>query len=147
VGRIGRSHGIRGDVYVTLSTDRIERLDVGARLNAAGRWLTVGAAARIGPRWLVHFDEVTDRTSAERLAGTLLHAEPIDDPDAFWVHELIGGRVVEADGTSRGTCVAVVANPAADLLELDGGELVPMTFVVDCADGVITIDPPDGLFD
>ena len=46
-----------------------------------------------------------------------------------------------------GTCVAVVANPAADLIELDGGALVPVTFVVDHAPGVLTVDPPDGLFD
>src|SRR5215207_9592963 len=99
VGRIGRPHGIRGDVYVTLSTDRIERLDVGARLYGAGRWFTVASAAQSGPRWLVRFDDLTDRTTAERLVGTPLYAEPIDDPDALWVHELIGGLVVEADGT------------------------------------------------
>ena len=147
VGRIARPHGVRGDVYVVLSTDRTERLAPGARLHGATGWLTVARAAPAGGRWLVHFDEVSDRTAAERLANTALHAEPIDDPDALWVHELIGARVVEVGGTDRGRCVAVVANPAADLLELDGGALVPMTFVVDSVDGVVTIDPPDGLFD
>jgi 16S rRNA processing protein RimM len=43
--------------------------------------------------------------------------------------------------------VGVVANPAADLLELDGGALVPVTFVVGHAAGEITIDPPEGLLD
>jgi 16S rRNA processing protein RimM len=148
IGRIARPHGVRGDVYVVLSTDRTERVDVGARVHGATGWLTVARSAAAGDgRWLVSFAEITDRTTAERLANTTLHAEPIEDPDALWVHELIGARVVEADGTVRGTCVAVVANPAADLLELDGGALVPMTFVVDHVGGLITIDPPDGLFD
>jgi 16S rRNA processing protein RimM len=40
-----------------------------------------------------------------------------------------------------------VANPASDLLELDSGALVPIVFVVDHAEGRVTIDPPDGLFD
>ena len=93
------------------------------------------------------FAEVADRTAAERLANLPLYAEPIDDPDALWVHELIGARVVEVDGTERGRCVSVVANPAADLLELDSGALVPSVFVVSNVDGVITVDVPDGLFD
>ena len=55
--------------------------------------------------------------------------------------------MVEVDGTPRGRCVALVANPAADLLELDDGALVPTNFVVSMADGVIVVDVPDGLFE
>ena len=55
--------------------------------------------------------------------------------------------MVEVDGTSRGTCVAVVANPAADLLELDSGALVPVVFVVERSPERIVIDPPEGLFE
>ena len=76
-----------------------------------------------------------------------MYAAPLDDPDELWVHELIGAAVVEADGTPRGTCVAVVENPAADLLELDSGALVPVVFVVDQTPERIVIDPPPGLFE
>ena len=76
-----------------------------------------------------------------------IFAEPIDDPDALWVHELIGSRSSRSTGTDAGRCVAVVDNPAADLLELDSGALVPVVFVVGHADGVVVIDPPEGLFD
>jgi 16S rRNA processing protein RimM len=55
--------------------------------------------------------------------------------------------VVEADGTPRGRCVAVVENPAADLLELESGALVPVVFVTSHSPGRIVIDPPPGLFD
>jgi 16S rRNA processing protein RimM len=147
VGRIGRAHGVRGDVLVHLSTDRLERVAVGSRLRAADRWLTVTASSRSNDRWRVHFEGIDDRNAAESLAGTVLSAEPLDDPDVLWIHHLIGSEVIELGGTRRGRCVAVVDNPAADLLELDGGALVPMTFVVSVADGVVTIDPPDGLFD
>ena len=81
------------------------------------------------------------------MARRVLFAEPIDDPDVLWVHQLIGTDVVETDGTGRGRCVAVVDNPASDLLELDSGALVPMTFVTSVDAGVVTIDPPEGLFD
>ena len=55
--------------------------------------------------------------------------------------------VVEVDGTPRGVCVAVVENPAADLLELDSGALVPVVFVVEHDADRIVIDPPAGLFE
>ena len=150
VGRIGRAHGVQGELYVTLITDRVERLAPGARLLAGTQWLTV-AESRLQPqRWLVRFVGVGDRTAAEKLTNSVLQAEPIDvdgDDDALWVHELIGSRVVDQHGVDRGTCVAVIDNPAHDILELDTGALIPVIFVVSCVDGVAIIDPPEGLFD
>lgn len=147
VGRIGRAHGVKGDLFVDLTTDRTERVQVGGRLYARDRWLVITASSRSGDRWRVHFEGIDDRTTAERWTGTVVSAEPIDDPDVLWVHQLIGAEVVDVAGTARGRCVAVVENPAADLLELDGGALVPVTFVTAVADGVITVDPPEGLFE
>jgi 16S rRNA processing protein RimM len=147
IGHIRRAHGIRGQVSVELSTDRLERLTPGTRWYSRGGWLTVAAASPHQDRWLVTFDEISDRTTAQRYTNSPVYAEALDDPEELWVHELIGSAVVEVDGTPRGTCVAVVANPAADLLELDSGALVPVVFVVDRRAGRVVIDPPDGLFD
>jgi 16S rRNA processing protein RimM len=133
-------------VYVDLTTDRTDRLDRGARLWARDQELVVEAARPSNRRWLVTF-EGFDRSRAERFTGAELLAEPIEDPDVLWVHDLIGARVVELDGTDRGRCVAVVDNPAADLLELESGALVPVRFVVTAADGVVTVDVPEGLFE
>ena len=152
VGRIGRAHGVRGGLHVSLITDRVERVAPGARLLAGSNWLTV-RESRAQPdegHWLVQFEGIDDRTAAEKLTSTTLFAEPlVDDPDddALWVHDLVGTRVVDRHGIERGTCVAVVDNPAHDLLELDTGALVPVIFVVTCRDGVTTVDPPEGLFD
>jgi len=147
VGRIGRPHGVLGEVYVTLVTDRLERLAPGSRLIAGSGVLEVTAARAHQDRWLVRFAGVEDRNAAAALTNVDLRAEPIEDPEAVWVHDLIGSEVVEAAGTSRGRCVGVIANPAGELLELDGGALVPARFVVSCRDGLTVIDPPDGLFD
>ncbi|MEY4174338.1 MAG: ribosome maturation factor RimM, partial [Actinomycetota bacterium] len=148
VGRTGRPHGVRGDIYVDLITDRTERLAVGARLKAGSRWLTVAMARPAGTRWLVHFVDVPDRTAAESLVNLPLLAEPLpDSADGVYVHQLIGADVVDESGQSFGTCTAVVANPAHDLLELESGALVPMVFVVSVEPGRIVIAPPDGLFD
>ena len=154
VGRLGRAHGVRGEIYVDLLTDRTERLAVGARLQAGQDWLTVTAARLAGGRWLVRFEELADRTAAEGFSGRRLSAEPLpprSDDDGLYVHELVGALVVGVDGTEYGRCTSVLANPAHDILELDGGALVPVVFVrsVDGAgaSGRVIVDPPDGLFD
>ena len=143
-----KAHGLRGEVVVGLVTDYPDvRLASGSRLWAGERELVVQSARPHQDRWLVQFEGVADRTAAERLAGRTLTAVELEDPDALWVHDLIGSRVVEVSGRDRGRCTSVVANPAADLLELDDGVLVPVVFVVGSADGVVTIDPPAGLFE
>ena len=147
IGHLRRAHGVRGQVNVELTTDRAERVAPGARWFARSGWLTVAAARRHQDRWLVTFDEVADRVAAQRYTNVPVYAEPLDDPDELSVHELVGEAVVEIDGTARGHCVAVVENPAADLLELDSGALVPVVFVVDHVGDRIVIDPPAGLFD
>jgi 16S rRNA processing protein RimM len=149
VGRIGRAHGVNGQVYVSLLTDRVERVAPGARLLAGAQWLTVAESRVQQQRWLVRFDGIDDRTSAEKLTNSTLMAEPLSDvdDDALWVHDLIGSRVVDQHGIDRGVCVAVIDNPAHDMIELESGTLVPVTFVVGCHDGVATVDAPDGLFD
>jgi 16S rRNA processing protein RimM len=147
VGRIARPHGLKGEVAVALITDRAERVAPGAELATDNGVLRVVSSRAHQDRWLVFFEGVADRTSAERLAGTVLYADALDDPDALWVHDVVGTTVVERDGTTRGKVVAVIDNPAHDLLELDTGALVPVVFVLSSADGVTTIDPPAGLFE
>lgn len=147
VGRVGRAHGLNGEVAVTLTSNRLERVEPGAVLQTERGDLTVVAARPHRERWLVTFDGVGDRDAAERLSGLVLWGEPLDDEDALWVHELIGCRVRDQAGVDRGVVTEVVANPAADLLQLDDGSLVPLTFVVSLDAGVVDVDVPEGLFD
>ena len=150
VGRIGRAHGVTGELYVSLITDRVERLAPGARVLSGSQWLTVVESRQQQQRWLVRFDGVVDRNAAEKLTNSVLLAEPLaedGEDDALWVHELIGSRILDKQGVERGTCIAVIDNPAHDIIELDTGALIPVIFVVSCRDGVAVVDPPEGLFD
>ncbi len=104
-----------------------------------------GPAAAIASRWLVRFAEVDSREAAEGLRGATAWAAPLDDHDALWVHELVGSEVVDATGRQLGPVVAVVANPASDLLELASGGLVPLRFVTGHQPGRIDVDIPPGL--
>ena len=147
VGSIGRAHGTSGEVVVRLITDRTERLESGSKLAADVRELVVATSRPHQDRWLVRFEGVETRGQAEELRGWILRAPALRVANALWVHELIGSTVREVSGTERGVVEAVVANPASDLLELDSGDLVPLTFVVEFVNGVVLIDVPDGLFD
>jgi 16S rRNA processing protein RimM len=147
VGFVTKAHGIRGEVIVRLTTDRTERVEPGAVLQSKRGPMAVRSSRAHQRDWIVLFDGVPDRNAAEELRGLKLLAEPLDDPEVLWVHELVGCTVVDADGVERGRVTALEPNPASDLLVLDTGHLVPLRFVTDRADGRVTIDPPEGLFD
>lgn len=148
VGRIVRSHGLRGEVLVELTSDRPERHAVGAVFVTQGRDLVVVESRAHKNRRLMLFEGVTDRTGADDLRATVLWAEPIDDEGTLWVHDLIGCVVRDQEGIARGTVVSVLDNPAADLMELDSGALVPVNFIVSGPqDAEVVVDVPDGLFE
>ena len=149
VGRIGRAHGLRGEVSVTPITNRDERFEPGATLFVGDRALEVRSSRRHQDRWLVHFDGVESRDAAEALRNQVLTGDPPGDaPEGeVWVHEVIGAEVRDRTGTVLGRVSSVEANPAHDLLVLDTGALVPSVFVVERQPGVIVVDLPDGLLD
>lgn len=152
VGRIGRAHGLRGEVAVRFSSNRPERSAPGAVLHVDDRELVIATSRPHQDRVLVRFEGVDDRTAAEALQGRELTADPLGDEvelddDELWIHEVVGAEVHDRSGTVLGRVVAVEANPAHDLLVLDGGALVPMVFVVEQRDRVLVVDPPEGLFD
>ena len=166
VGRIGRAHGVRGDVVVGVRTDEPElRFAPGSRLDTDP--VGVGPLTVAGYRWhsgdlLVRFAEITDRDAAAELGGTWLMVDSaalgaLDDPDEFRDGDLVGLSVRTVDGTVVGT-VADVLHHGQDVLAIDPagaagarGQQILIPFVkaivpeVDIASGVLVIDPPEGL--
>jgi len=159
IGRIGRPHGLRGEVTAMMVSDRPERTAPGAVVyaeTAAGpdtaRELVVDTARPHRDGWIIGFVDVDDRNGAEALRGARLTAPPLDRDDAesaddLSVGALIGSVLVDRQGTELGRVVALEANPAHDLLVLDGGALVPMPFVVEQEAGRIVVDLPPGLLE
>lgn len=138
VGRIGRAHGIRGDVAVEVRTDDPDTrfaVDAQLRTDPAQR----GPLSVVSTRWhqgrlLVRFANVDDRTQAETLQGTLLvvdvnEAERLEDPDEFYDHQLVGLAAVTTDGQPVGVVTDVLHLPAQDVL------------VIERADGVEVLVP------
>jgi 16S rRNA processing protein RimM len=148
VGRIIKAHGLKGQVLVDLWTDRVERLDAGATLETNRGRLVVVAASAHQNRFIVSFDRLVSREDAEQWRGVILSAPPLEDDAALWIHELFNAEVVDATGVRRGRVVEVEANPASDIMVLDTGALVPLTFVTHVEANVrVDVDVPEGLFE
>jgi 16S rRNA processing protein RimM len=148
VGTIVKPHGLGGEVVVSFVSNRPERVMPGAVLLTDGGSLEVKSARPFQHRWLVRFIGVDTNEAAEALRGRTLFGHPIEDDEAWWVHDLVGSAVVDAGtGQILGRVRSVVANPASDLLELDTSELVPLRFVVERAPGRVMVELPPGLLD
>ena len=147
VARVVKPHGLKGEVVVELLTNRPERMEPGTVLASDQGDKLIVASSPFQERWIVVFEGVHSREDADALRGLVLRAEPIEDPEALWVHELIGSEVVDTVGTPLGRVKEVEANPASDLLVLEGGGLIPLTFVTNTEPGRIVVDPPPGLLD
>ncbi|MDH6578895.1 ribosome maturation factor RimM [Kitasatospora sp. MAP5-34] len=164
VGKIGRAHGIKGDVSVEVRTDEPElRLGPGAVVltdPATVGPLTVESGKVHSGRLLLRFAGVADRNAAEALRGTILIAEvdpeeTPDDPDEYYDHQLIGLDVVLLDGTPVGELAEVIHLPYQDLLLVrradDSEVLVPFVErivpTIDLENQRVVIDPPPGLID
>ncbi|MBV7671253.1 ribosome maturation factor RimM [Streptomyces halstedii] len=164
VARIGRAHGIKGEVTVEVRTDEPElRLGPGAVLatEPAERGpLTIETGRVHSGRLLLRFENVRDRTAAEALRNTLLIAEvdPAElpeDPEEFYDHQLIDLDVVLADGTGIGRITEISHLPSQDLfiVERPDGSEVMIPFVeeivaeIDLEEQRAVVTPPPGLID
>lgn len=162
VARIGKPSGLHGRVTVQLFTDAPDdRLRIGAALGAddtGAAPLVVRWVGRSGARWVVAFDDVTDRDAAEALRGRDLFAEVAESdstsgPDEWFDWQLAGLPCMLIDGTPVGEVVRVDHLPAHDVLLVGnaGGPLTQVPFVAEIVREVTTealvLDPPAGLFD
>lgn len=168
IARIGKPHGLRGEVTVHARTDDPSgRFVVGTELPTepavAGPLRVRGVRVHQGV-YLLSFDGYTDRNAAETLRGTqLLAAEGSegfadgadDSQDAWYPEELIGFAAVDADGAPLGTVAGLHPRPVQDLLELTlaDGRTALVPFVTQIVPEVdeerrrIVVDAPPGLLD
>lgn len=166
VGRVGRPHGVRGEVAVESFSDAPERFAPGAELLAtlpAGRpagtrRLTVESSRPHRGALLVRFAEASGRDGAEALRGALLEVprESVPEaPEGTWYHfQLVGSRCHDRRRGDLGEVVEVAEDGGGVLLVIESGErrlLVPfvreMVREVDPEAGRIELDLPEGLIE
>lgn len=168
VGRVRRAHGIRGELVVEVLTESPDAIFApGARLFPG---TVEGDLAPRDPelivadaRWskdllLVSFEEIKDRTAAERWRERylLVPLEEVGEPaeDEVFVHDLVGLEVLLPDGTQIGRVASTPETAAGLLLEIQRAKdtvLLPydLEFIVEVnvQEGHLIVDPPAGMFD
>jgi len=159
VARIGRAHGLKGEVTVELRTDMPEeRLKPGATLEtepAVAGPLTVVSTRIQSGRWYLRIEDIETREAADSLRGVELVVEADEDEEdgAWYVHELVGLRAERPDGTLVGDVVDLMDMPAHDVLIVrePSGNRAMIPFVeafvpeVDVEGGRVMVTPPYGL--
>jgi 16S rRNA processing protein RimM len=167
VGRLTKAHGLKGAIKVELYTDAPERrfvpgavftLQVPTSSPWHGKTLELTELKWYNLQPVAFFKDVSDRSAAEMLVKAILWidhdlAEPSDEEDAWYDHQLVGLAVLR-DGIRIGTVSQVDHLPSQDLIHVttEAGEvLVPFVKAivpsVDIEAGTLTVTPPDGLFE
>lgn len=169
IARVGKPHGIRGEVTVELFTDSPNtRFVTGNTFSVFVDSIPSGSFPNLTvekARWnknvmLLKFAEFSDRNTAESLRNSELYAEPEEftlDEDSWYADDLIGLAVHQEgfDAPSLGEVSGLITGEAQDLLEIrlaDGSEVL-LPFVkeivpeIDEEGGAVVITPPPGLLE
>ena len=158
VGVVRRAHGVRGELRVDTFSLLAPNLQGGCVVYVRGEPHRVLGSRRSGDSWLVTLDGVASRAAADGLKGELLEAADAslrrDDPESYFVYELVGLRVVTDDGRDVGAIAEVLTTTANDVYVVrgEGAEvLIPaigeVVREVDLAGGMVRITPMAGLLD
>ena len=159
VARIGKPHGIKGEVTVQLFTDTPEeRFLKGAQFTCDHKFYPVLTVKTV--RWnknvlLLGFVEASDRNTAEELRNHHLYtAEILEEEDSWYEHELTDMKVLSRDETI-GVVAQLQIGDVQDLLIVtssDGREIM-IPFVAEIVTRVdeqqreIHVDLPPGLLE
>ncbi|MBW8729683.1 MAG: ribosome maturation factor RimM [Terrabacter sp.] len=164
LARIGKPHGLRGEVTVQLHTDDPEtRFAVGTVIETEAEpgsgvptTLTIASTRVHRGIWLITFEEIPDRSGAESLRGTRLvlpESNPQVEDEAFYEEDLVGLEARDPSGEKVGTVSGLEIGPAQDrlVLTLTDGVTAYVPFVKRIvpvvAEDHVVVDPPPGLFD
>jgi 16S rRNA processing protein RimM len=156
VGRVGKPHGLKGDVFVLPETDHPGRFSGGADVYLDGVLRPVASSRMQDNRLVVRFESVPDRSAAEGIRGAVVTIPESErrslDDDEWWPDHLVGLRVYDHDGSDRGVIADVIEGVAQHRLVVDTGSgsveipfvgaLVP---VVDIEGGRVELADVDGL--
>jgi 16S rRNA processing protein RimM len=170
IGAVCRPHGLGGELRVRLhdplstALDGLRHIWLGAEASPEAEpriqaWQLRSLRRVEGGFYLVSLVGVSDRTSADGLRDRAIFAKRADLPPLiegeYYVADLIGCKVLLADGETVGTAKAVQDLAGNQLLVVErlnrADALIPLApeilVSVNLEGRFIHIDPPEGLLD
>jgi 16S rRNA processing protein RimM len=137
VGKLGKPHGIRGEIVMDVYTDFPERLQSGMTLFIGPQFepLRLSNCRPHRRGMLVSFEGYQDRAEVAELRNQLVHVPAADRPPLpegeYYHHQLLGLQVIDESGESLGRVEQILGTGANDVYlvrDRNGEErLVPAT--------------------
>ncbi len=162
IGKIGKAHGLKGEVKVISFSDQPKNIEQYRQLVLVTEQGNLSSPldivqSRAGAKeTIVALQSITDRTAAEKLrgSGVLVAKEELPPlpEDEFYLHELEGVEVTTEEGQALGRVQSFLYNGVQDILVVGAGEeeylipLIPGMIVERNEDGIV-IAPPPGLLE
>ncbi len=158
IAKIASAHGIKGLVKLHVFAENIDLLNGTLFTSESGdNTLSLKLKNATAKHWLAEIENISDRTEAEKLRGTLLYIDENDLPEPddgeFYITDLIGLLCIDNTGKEIGTVIAVENFGASDLLEIkpNGEESFYLPFtddtILEILDDKIIVAVPEGLRD
>jgi 16S rRNA processing protein RimM len=142
VGRVGRPHGLDGSFVVEEASEAPGRFEEGASLLVGEEPIRIESSKRAGGRPVIRVDRPVARGDALEV---FVRDLPPADEDAYYVFQLVGLDVMEEDGRPLGKVLDVVPGVANDVLQVEGGLLLPLAETcvreIDLDAGTILVSP------
>jgi len=157
IGRVVGPFGTKGEVRVRPETDFPERFrkleKVCLELPGGEERIVSVRRARLTPKGvLLWFDDFSDREAAESLHGAWLKVRPrmaVPLPEgSYYLHDIMGLRVVTEEGRDLGEITEVIRSPAHDVY-VTGSTMIPavrqVVREIDLARGrmIVALPPED----
>lgn len=160
VGRVRKPHGVHGELLVEILTDFPQRVEAGVSVGVGQtepeEFLTVKSVRFHKGAWLLKLVECTRREQAERFRDKHVFLPEQEraalPPTYYYEHELAGLRCLLVDGREAGVVQRLEAGLAGAWLVVvrEAQEFLvpfvsPIVVRVDLGQGVVILDPPEGL--
>ena len=141
------AHGIKGEVKVkSFTSDPKAFGSYGPLTDKNGRVFEVKKLRAQINDFICVLTNITDRNAAEALRGTELFVAREKFPSLkqgeIYLSDLQGKQAV-SDGKTLGSIIGFQNFGAGELLELEGGMLIPISFIATVGD-TVTLNLPEG---
>lgn len=152
VAKCGRVVGLKGEISLWPISNVEQRYEIGSELFLEnGQSLVIEKIRIHKDHYVAKFQDRSRREDVETLTNEILFGAPLQadvlDEGEFFVHDCVGKNLIDQNGNDRGRAVKFIPNAASDLLETDGGVLVPFRFITRVDEDNVYLEAPEGLFD
>ena len=159
VGKVGRTHGLRGELWMNIYTDFPERLESGKSVFLGRRHeeKIIASFKVSGVRALIHFKNVHTPEEADKYKNQIIYVRQETLPELpdgeYYHHDLIGLRVQDENQkylgilsdiiTTGANDVYIIKDPSDEKTEILIPAILDVILKVDLQTGIMVVKPQE----